>query len=161
MFEYSEIREGFKVKLFLPIKNQWQAPAELSKHEQFSLQDDTQGFFYSFDASVHFSYWKKKLIALCFEILKILRFILCRHFNFLLKWMIRIYCNGFFFVGGIYRYHWMYIVWFTACCVWSTLIGLVIGPHLLFSVHMLMASRCWQRNLCFIRATWLGQIFTR
>lgn len=45
MFEYSEIREGFKVKLFLPIKNQWQAPAELSKHEQFSLQDDTQGFF--------------------------------------------------------------------------------------------------------------------
>lgn len=117
--------------------------------------------FYSFDASVHFSYWKKKLIALCFEILKILRFILCRHFNFLLKWMIRIYCNGFFFEGGIYRYHWMYIVWFTACCVWSTLIGLVIGPHLLFSVHMLMASRCWQRNLCFIRATWLGQIFTR
>lgn len=117
--------------------------------------------FYSFYASVHFSYWKKKLIALCFEILKILRFILCRHFNFLLKWMIRIYCNGFFFVGGIYRYHWMYIVWFTACCVWSTLIGLVIGSHLLFSVHMLMASRCWQRNLCFIRATWLGQIFTR
>lgn len=45
MFEYSEIREGFKVKLFQPIKNQWQAPAELSKHEQFSLQDDTQGFF--------------------------------------------------------------------------------------------------------------------
>lgn len=100
MFEYSEIREGFKVKLFLPIKNQWQAPAELSKHEQFSLQDDTQGFFILSMLLSIFHIEKKKLIALCFEILKILRFILCRHFNFLLKWMIRIYCNGFFFVGG-------------------------------------------------------------
>lgn len=45
MFEYSEIREGFKVKLFLPIINQWQAPAELGNHEQFSLQDDTWGSF--------------------------------------------------------------------------------------------------------------------
>lgn len=59
MFEYSEIREGFKVKLFLPIINQWQAPAELGNHEQFSLQDDDIGIFHSFNASVRFLYWKK------------------------------------------------------------------------------------------------------
>lgn len=110
MFEYSEIREGFKVKLFLPIKNQWQAPAELSKHEQFSLQDDTQGFFI-LSMLLSIFHIEKKLIALCIEILKILRFLLCRHFNFLPKEMIRIYCKVFLGVGvggitGIFECTW-------------------------------------------------------
>lgn len=45
----------------------------IGKHEQFSLKDDTQG---SFILSMHLSGFrieKKKLIALCFEMLKILK----------------------------------------------------------------------------------------